>query len=84
MATCKRQAVGDVNMMPINAYCRITCTVVGILIIKPTRCTDFLNLFLDRARKLSANLTVKNSDDEQRNCSKYVEFYFNNKFEKLV
>jgi len=28
--------------------------------------------------------TVKNLDDGQRNCPKYVEFYSKNKFEKLV
>ena len=42
------------------------------------------------ARKLSANMYVllcvqwKTSDDGQRNCSKHVEFYSKNKFEKLV
>jgi len=71
-------------MMPRNACCRITCTVVGILIIKPSRCTNFSNLFLDATRKLSASLTVKNSDDGQMNYSKHVEFYSKNKFEKLV
>jgi len=47
----------------------------------------------DPARKLSANLydiyhcvcTVKTTpDDRQRNCSKHVEFYSKNEFEKLV
>ena len=44
----------------------------------------------DPARKLSANLYVllcvqwKIPDDGQRNCLKHVEFYFKNKFEKLV
>jgi len=28
--------------------------------------------------------TVKTPDDGQRNCPKHVEFYFKNKFEKLV
>jgi len=28
--------------------------------------------------------TVKTPDDVQRNCPKHVEFYFKNKFEKLV
>jgi len=28
--------------------------------------------------------TVKNSHDRQRNCPKHVEFYFKNKFQKLV
>jgi len=28
--------------------------------------------------------TVKNPDDGQRNCPKHVEFYSENKFEKLV
>jgi len=28
--------------------------------------------------------TKKTSDDGQRNCPKHVEFYFKNKFEKLV
>jgi len=28
--------------------------------------------------------TVKTPDDGQRNCPKHVEFYSNNKFEKLV
>ena len=47
----------------------------------------------DPARKLSANLydiylllcvQWKTPDDGQRNCPKHVEFYSNNKFEKLV
>ena len=47
----------------------------------------------DPAHKLSVKLydiyhcclyTVKNSDDGQRNCPQYVEFYSKNKFEKLV
>jgi hypothetical protein len=28
--------------------------------------------------------TVKTSDNGQKNCPKHVEFYSNNKFEKLV
>ena len=46
---------------------------------------------LDPARKVSANLYDiynccggKAPDDGQRNCPKYVEFYSENKFEKLV
>jgi len=31
-----------------------------------------------------AVFTVKTPDDGQRNCPKHVEFYFKNKFEKLV
>jgi hypothetical protein len=31
-----------------------------------------------------AACTVKNPDDGQRNCPKYVEFHSKNKFEKLV
>ena len=44
----------------------------------------------DPARKLSANLYVllcvqwKSPDDGQRNCSKHVEFYSKNIFEKLM
>ena len=47
----------------------------------------------DSARKLSANLydiyhccvySKKTPDDGQRNCPKHVEFYSENKFEKLV
>jgi len=44
----------------------------------------------DAAPKLSANLYVllcvqwKTPDDGQRNCPKRVEFYYKNKFEKLV
>jgi len=47
----------------------------------------------DPARKLSANLydiyhccmySKKTPDDGQGNCPKHVEFYFKNKFEKLV
>ena len=32
----------------------------------------------------TAVCTVKNSYDGQRNCPKHVEFYYKNKFEKLV
>jgi len=32
----------------------------------------------------SAACAVKTPDDGHRNCPKHVEFYFNNKFEKLV
>jgi len=47
----------------------------------------------DPARKLSANMyeiyysccvQLKTPDDGQRNCSKHIEFYTKNKFEKLV
>ena len=32
----------------------------------------------------TAVCTVKTPDDGQRNCPKHAEFYFKNKFEKLV
>ena len=69
-----------------------------ILIIKPTRCTNFSNLFFelrfrpDPTRELSANLydiyhccvySGKTPDDGQRNCPKHVEFYSKNKYEKI-
>jgi len=43
----------------------------------------------DPARKLSAHVPLlcvqlKTPDDEQRNCTKHVEFYYKNKFEKLM
>jgi hypothetical protein len=47
----------------------------------------------DPARKLSVNLydihhrcvySEKTPDDGQRNCSKHVEYYSKNKFEKLI
>ena len=52
-----------------------------------------MGLHLDPARKLSAKpvwhipllfLQWKTPDDGQKNCLKHVEFYFRNKFEKLV
>ena len=70
----------------------------SFLIIKPTRCTNFLNLFLEWNSTCfrqflcpSSGVAVpllcvqwKTSHDGQRNCPKHVEFYSTNKFEKLV
>jgi len=66
-----------------------------ILIIKPTRCTNFSNLVLeqnstcsDPACTLSGYLLLcvqwKTPDDGQKNCPKHVEFYSKKKFEKLM
>jgi len=62
------------------------------LIIKPTRCTNFSNLFWNKALHVSDSsgiyhccvYSAKTPDDGQRNCPKHVEFYSKNKFEKLV
>jgi hypothetical protein len=70
-----------------------------IFIIKPTRCTNFSNLFLElHVPSWSCSQAVsrpvwhtpvpcvqwKTPDVGQRNCPKHVEFYSKNKFEKLV
>jgi len=47
-----------------------------LLIIKPIRCTNFSDLFLEK--KKNPICFVK------RNCPKYVEFYSKGKFGKLV
>jgi len=72
---------------------------VKFLIIKPTRCTNFSNLFLEWAgsswscsqavRKPVWHMPLlcvqqKTPDVRQRNCPKHVEFHSKNKFEKLV
>ena len=65
------------------------CKVILILIIKPTRCTDFSNLFLEAVSKPVWHIPLlcvqwKTPDDGQRNCPKHVELYSENKFEKWV
>jgi len=69
----------------------VTVHCVKFLIIKPTRCTNFSNLFLEWNSACfgqflcpSSGLQWKTPDDEQRDCPKHVEFYSKNKFEKLV
>ena len=83
-----------------NLLLKTTYTDWNILIIKPTRCTNFSNLFLDflcpssgvfhcTHSKLVWHIPLlcvrwKTPDDGQRNCPKHVEFYSKNKFEKLM
>ena len=79
-----------------------------ILIIKPTRCTNFSHVFFGIKRYMFRTVPLsiirsfslytrqwytsywllcvqwKTPDDIQWNCPKQVEFYFKNKFEKLV
>ena len=58
----------------------------------PTACEQDQDGRTDATRKLSANMCDiyhccvqrRTPDDGQRNYPKYVEFYFKNKFEKLV
>jgi len=81
---------------------------LSILLIKPTGCTNFWNLFWNKTPRVSDSSSVhhqqfftvhtanlcdnipllcvqwKTPDDGQRNCSKHVEFYSKNKFEKPV
>jgi len=47
-------------------------------------CRSVLILLASCMTYTIAVCTVKKSDDGQRNCPKHVEFYFKNKFEKLV
>jgi len=101
----------------------------NIVTIKPTRCTNFSNLFCNKTLHVSDSSSVhhqeifivhtaivyviqvfwqlpswscsqavskpvwhtpllcvqwKSPDDGQKNCPKHVEFYFKNKFEKLI
>jgi len=93
----------------------------AVITVKPTRCTNFSNLFLEWnstffeqflcsssgdfaihtslvyvirfmltacSQAISKPVCMcvhwKTPDDGQRNCSKHVEFYSKNKFEKLV
>ena len=51
-----------------------------MLIIKPTRCFNFSNLFCNKTVHVSGSSSVHH----QRNCPKHVEFYSKNKFEKLM
>jgi hypothetical protein len=75
----------------------VTVHRVKFLIIKPTRCANFLNLFLekfaDNCEQLSANLydifhccmyRKKTPANGQRNCPKHVDFHSKNKLEKLA
>jgi hypothetical protein len=55
-----------------NAYVTIHC--VKFLTIKPTRCTNFSNLFLEWNSTCFGQFL----------CPKHVEFHSKNKFEKLV
>ena len=73
---------------------RLVHIVTCIFIIKPTRCTNFWNLFLELNSTCFGHIPAwnipllclqwKTPDDGQRNCPKHVEFYSKNKFEKLV
>ena len=65
------------------------CTNFSNLFLLASRIRTELQFRSDPARKLSANLYDKYhcsvySEELQRNCQKYVEFYSKNKFEKLV
>ena len=88
------------NNKPIKRFWRSGDRAMWqILIIKPTRCTNLSNLFLNQdGPSWSCSQAVskpvwhtpllciewKTPDDEQRNFPKHVEFYSKNKFEKSV
>jgi len=55
-----------------------------ILIIKPTRCTNFSSCQQTSMTYTLVCLQWKTPGHEQRNCQKHVEFYSKNKFEKLA
>jgi hypothetical protein len=64
--------------------------------MKPTRCTNFSNLYLERDSTCFGHFLCpvwliqllcvqwRTPDDRQRNCPKHVDFLSKNKFEKLV
>ena len=74
--------------------------ISNFLVIKPTRCTSFSNLFLEwnSVPSWSCSQAVskpvwhiplpcvhcRTPDDGQRNCLKHVEIHSKNEFEKLV
>jgi hypothetical protein len=86
---------------PLNVTFMWPCIVTNILIIKPTRCTNF-SYFSSRIRvdpswSCCSKAVYKpvwhvplpsvqwiTPDDGLRNCAKYAEFNFKNKFAKLV
>jgi hypothetical protein len=64
---------------------------VKFLIITPTRCTNFSNLFLEWNSTCFGQFLCPSSgvfhcthSNGQRNCPKHVQFHSKNKFEKLV
>jgi len=71
----------------------VPLSIIGIFFTVHTAMVYVIQVCRQLASKLSANLydiyhccvySEKNPDDGQRNCPKHVEFYSENKFEKLV
>ena len=76
-----RRTVGCIIMsctVPLQVPNKNRYSIIGILIIKPTRYINFSNYFWNRTVHVSDSFSV------QRNYAKHVELYSKNKFEKLI